>query len=192
MHKNNKKYGFTLTEVIIVLIILGALALILIPNMLRMVPDDHNIKYKKAFYTIQEIMSDIVNDPEICTGLVGADRERVLDDQFLTSCTGTNADTLRNLIFNRLSTTDAAATDDITTTNGMRWFIPSTQINAVNGAAINVSLDKKSPTDENVGANNGVFQIIINQNGKVTPGTDNGESDLLLSDPTKDEDKDKD
>ena len=43
--------AFTLTEVIVVIVMIAALAVILIPNMLNLMPDDHNIKYKKAFYS---------------------------------------------------------------------------------------------------------------------------------------------
>ena len=192
MYKNNKKYGFTLTEVIIVLVILGALALILVPNMLKMAPDDHNIKYKKAFYTVQEIMNDIVNDNTICTGMVGAagNEVQVADNQFLMSCTGVS---LWQLFYDKLSTTqtDLNAGDNITTTNGMIWAIPTTPINNVNGDSINVSLDGKDPSDltlrnsDNDRNKNGIFEIIINQSGKVTPGG-NVEQNLLLEDPTKD------
>ena len=57
-----RKAAFTLTEVIVVIVIIAALAVILIPNMLSLMPDEHNIKYKKAFYTIQEIINDIAKE----------------------------------------------------------------------------------------------------------------------------------
>ena len=117
--------GFTLTEVMVVLVILGALALILIPNFAKMMPDDHNIKYKKALYTIQEIMNDIVNDPNICTG-TDTDGNIIPNNEFLKSCRDNN---LRNAIAERLSTTEDIDTtisisdkNDIKTTNGMRWL----------------------------------------------------------------------
>ena len=58
--------GFILTEVIVVIVIIAALAIISIPNMLSLMPDDHKIKYKKAFYTIQEIVNDIASE---CQGM---------------------------------------------------------------------------------------------------------------------------
>ena len=190
--------GFTLTEVMVVLGILGALALILIPNFAKMMPDDHNIKYKKAFYTIQEIMNDIVNDPNICTG-TDTDDNIIDNNVFLKSC-GTN--NLRNAIAERLSTTEEIDTtvdisdkNDIKTTNGMRWFIPNGEFSTLFSSSgtsqkIIVSLDDNDPNDgSNAKAANpddGLFEIVINASGKVTPGTTAGEADLLLKNPNAD------
>lgn len=198
MKKHNLLKAFTLTEVIIVLVILGALALILIPNFAKMMPDTHNIQYKKAYYTIQEIMNDIVNDPSICTGMLDTDGDGVLDtavadNVFLTSCNGN----LRNVISDRLSTVqNEDYDDDIQTTNNMRWFIPNDTFSTLftGGASqtIIVSLDNNAP---NNGANavvanesNGIFGIVINANGKVTPGTTANEQNLLLDNPNRQRD----
>ena len=190
--------GFTLTEVMVVLVILGALALILIPNFAKMMPDDHNIKYKKAFYTIQEIMNDIVNDPNICTG-TDTDGNIIDNNVFLNSCGDNN---LRNAIAERLSTTtdidttgNMSGENDIKTTNGMRWFIPDGTFSSLfstsgTSQAIIVSLDDNAPNNgsnaETASADNGLFAIVINASGKVTPGTSAGEEDLLLKNPNAD------
>ena len=146
----NRKKAFTLTEVIIVLVILGALALILVPNMSRMMPDNHNIRYKKAFYTIQEIVNDIVNDPSVCQGLVNTTNiagnpsnwvNANSPDEILTMCyvlqNGGDFNRDRNFaqeVCDRLSTTAECSTANIPnidnvnsgatgvlTTNNMRW-----------------------------------------------------------------------
>ena len=137
----NYKKGFTLTEVIIVLVIIAALALILVPNIMKAMPDDHSIKYKKAFYTIQEIVSDIANDPNVCQGMFndGAGNWSVAKnpDDILNLCYKPD-NTPRNMaqeICNRLQTTSECSTSNIPninnvvnngtvailTTNGMRW-----------------------------------------------------------------------
>ena len=154
-----------------------------------MVPDDHNIKYKKAFYTIQEIMDDIVNDSTVCTGLDGYNI--VNDNVFLKSCTGT----LREQIAKRLNTTDASPSgDNIETTNGMIWYIPNVSFSlkfADEGSSetITVSFDKNKAYDNNSASvesdPNGIFKITINANGKVTPGGSLG-ANLLKKNPTED------
>lgn len=168
---NGIKKAFTLTEVITVLVIIGALALILIPNMSNMIPDEHNVKYKKAFYTVQEIVSDIINDPSVCTGEE--------DESYLKSCQGT----VRDVFFEKLNTIDTIDDEsvaDIVTTNGMRWNIPDTNFSDIEtSVSILVSLDNKVPSTPS--AANGVYEIIISVNGKVTPGGTQDESDLLLN-----------
>lgn len=175
---NGIKKAFTLTEVITVLVIIGALALILIPNMSNMIPDEHNVKYKKAFYTVQEIVSDIINDPSVCTGLdeSGNLMSDDTDNTYLKSCQGT----VRGVFLRKLNTIDDVLDEDIVTTNGMRWNIPATNFSDIEtSVSILVSLDNKVPSTPS--AANGVYEIIISVNGKVTPGGTQDESDLLLN-----------
>ena len=198
MFDNNLKLkkGFTLTEVIITLVILGALALILVPNMLKMIPDDHNIKYKKAFYTIQEIVQDMVNDPSVCTGI---DADGNPTDKVLQTCGGLD---LGIEICRRLSTIQrvtlargAAAVDfncatqahrAITpTTNNMNWNLGTERSLDVNFT------DPTAPTNYRymilvdvdgcdyqncVGtarnATNGVYRIMVDNTGRVTAPND--------------------
>ena len=137
--KKNKKAktceGFTLTEIIVVIVIIAALALILIPNMLKMMPNDHNLKYKKAFYTIQEIVADIASECQGMTPGPGGSWTITNDEtNVLSYCYDStpSAKTLENEICDRLSTTGTCpsnATDmkGILTTNGMRWNLIGTR-----------------------------------------------------------------
>ena len=152
----NRKNGFTLTEVIVVIVIIAALALILIPNMLSLMPDDHNIKYKKAFYTIQEIVNDIANE---CQGLRYKDGqwtdEGVNAENILSYCydSSGNPKNLAIEICKRLNTvngcpsdSDLTSTDSniaargILTTDGMRW-------NLFGGLRLTPNNDGTSPFD---------------------------------------------
>ena len=175
--------AFTLTEVIIVLVILGVLALILVPNIKNMMPNDHNIKYKKAFYTIQEIVNDITNDPTVCDGLNGG--TAVASNIYLSSCDG-NA---RTQIFERLNTVDENANVNITTTDGLIWYIPETTFSSLaEGGTIPLTVSLSgadaysngAAVEEN--AKNGIYKITISADGKVKPDGELGR-DLLLSNP---------
>ena len=188
----NRKTAFTLTEIIIVLVILGALALILVPNMSRMMPDDHNIKYKKAFYTIQEIVNDIVNDPSVCQGMNndGAGNwttppNEARQNNILTMCYDGNAGrNLDVLICERLSTNQncgaAGANTNILTTNGMRWNLPNRSLRDTNNAnwatpaIIYVDVDGGSAAPgNNRNSNNGVYRIFVTADGRVQAPNNN-------------------
>ena len=201
----NRKDGFTLTEVIIVLVILGALALILVPNLSNIIPDDHNIKYKKAFYTIQEIINDIVNDPQYCSGY--DDEGNDISATPLAYCLDPSQPDfpayLDDVICERLSTTQVGEcggkgivdhnNDDVRTTNGMRWRLPETSLDSNFGTAIiYVDVDGGN-NDLNAERNskNGVYRIVVNSDGRVTAPNDNdgddgkSEQSLLLDSPTE-------
>lgn len=214
---NNKKEGFTLTEVIIVIAIMAALALILIPNMLNMMPDDHNIKYKKAFFTIQEVVNDIASE---CQGATynaspaeGESNWTPLDDvdNVLNYCyklkvnddntTTYVARSLGEEICNRMNVTTDDCTEnpkDLTSTNGMHWWLPDTSLNTGfnSNATIYVSVEgipltADNTTNEETGGTNkdkGIYRILVSPTGKVsapsTPTTT--EQDYLLKNPTED------
>ncbi|MBQ3692716.1 MAG: prepilin-type N-terminal cleavage/methylation domain-containing protein [Clostridia bacterium] len=208
-------YGFTLTEVIVVIVIIAALALILIPNMLKMMPDDHNIKYKKAFYTIQEIVADIASE---CQGQQydsgsgewedAANPERVLSYCYNTSGETPSTRYLADEICDRLSTTslcnttaNANSNTNIQTTNGMNWRIPSINLTGfssnttiyvnVDGTALSSDPNFEDATNINARHEEGTFRIIISPTGKVTAPaaiTDETGNELnyLLKNPTDD------
>ena len=194
-------YAFTLTEVIIVLVILGALALVLVPNLSKMMPDDHNIKYKKAFYTIQEIVNDIVNDPNTCQGMnasvedgkvvyssMGTNRT----NNILTTCADIDGTTITDRyldkeICERLSTQsncgDTGSNTNVLTTNGMRWNLPSQNLRRVNNigftSTIYVDVDGGNDAPEKArNASKGVYRIQVKANGKViAPSTNESDED---------------
>ena len=205
----NKKSGFTLTEVIVVIVIIAALAIILIPNMLSLMPDDHNIKYKKAFYTIQEIVNDIASECqglEWNTGDGGYWDDASNPDNVLNYCYSNSTPPeilyLADEICDRLNSTSdcsSAVTSHvgkIQTTNNMYWYIPK---NALAGstdllgssATIYVNVDGKeltsavtSDSDDTL-HNNGTYKINISNTGKVTAPSE-AETNYLLKNPTED------
>ena len=169
-------FAFTLTEVIVVIVIIAALAIILIPNMLSLMPDDHNIKYKKAFYTIQEIVNDIESE---CQGLKwdtsltpNAWSDSGVDaDDVLSYCYGYGTDGnpkalyLADEICKRLSTVsdcsdinDGNKEKDIKTTDGMMWYFPSQSLASNedwSNARIYVNVDGKESIKDHIAAASG-------------------------------------
>lgn len=56
------KKGFTLAEVMVTLGILGVLAAILIPAIVKTTPDNNKIMFKKAYYTLEGAINTMIND----------------------------------------------------------------------------------------------------------------------------------
>lgn len=54
--------GFTLAEVMVVLGILGVLAAILIPAVFQTAPNNNKVMFKKAYYTLEQVVSKMIND----------------------------------------------------------------------------------------------------------------------------------
>jgi len=60
----NKK-GFTLSEVMVTMGILGILAAIIIPAVTKLTPDNNKVMFKKAYYTAEKAVSDLINDDSL-------------------------------------------------------------------------------------------------------------------------------
>lgn len=57
------KKGFTLSEVLITLVVLGVIMAITIPVLNNVRPDPDKTMYQKALYSVQGAMSSVMNDP---------------------------------------------------------------------------------------------------------------------------------
>lgn len=190
--------AFTMVEVLVVLIVLSALALILLPRMINLVPDDHAKKYKKAFYGMQQMIEDIIKDPEVCQGL----REDGFfnwvdpgdDANALTVCmrvdgTGRPLEgaSLHSLMYKRYSFINANSRSrtNFIDASGVRWNIPAVTLDETfeDNATIYVSLDAKDfPSTLATNAADGIYGITISPDGRVMPATA-VERALLSSNP---------
>lgn len=56
------KKGFTLAETMITLGILGVLAAILIPSVMKLSPDNNKVMFKKAYYTLERAVTYMINN----------------------------------------------------------------------------------------------------------------------------------
>ena len=61
-----KKFkGFTLTELMVAVAVLGILSAIVLPMLLRNNPSQNKMMMKKAYYTTSNIVSEMINDPRM-------------------------------------------------------------------------------------------------------------------------------
>lgn len=58
----NIKVGFTLAEVLIALTLLGVICAFLIPAIMGMTPSRNKIMFRKAYYTIEKTLDEILNN----------------------------------------------------------------------------------------------------------------------------------
>lgn len=63
MKRLNK--AFTLTELLVALGVIGVLCAILLPIIFNIMPNQNTIMAKRAYYTVQTVVSDLIND-EAC------------------------------------------------------------------------------------------------------------------------------
>ena len=56
------KKSFTLSEIVIALAVLGIIVAACVPIILNMSPNKNDIMIRKAYYTTEQIISDLIND----------------------------------------------------------------------------------------------------------------------------------
>ena len=59
------KKGFTLSEVMIALTVLGVLCVTVLPAIVSTMPSQKKIMIKRAYYTTANLVSDLINDPDL-------------------------------------------------------------------------------------------------------------------------------
>lgn len=64
--RNMKKiYGFTLSELMIALTVLGILCATVLPAIVKTMPNQNKIMMKRAYYMTTTIVEDMINDPQL-------------------------------------------------------------------------------------------------------------------------------
>lgn len=56
------KKGFTLSELMVAMAVLGVLCAVVLPMVMNNNPNQNKMMIKKAYYTVSEIVSDLIND----------------------------------------------------------------------------------------------------------------------------------
>lgn len=162
-----KRLGFTLSEVIIALGIIGILAAITSPLTSGIMPDRSKILVLRAYKTLSNINEELVNDPGLymsdgsCIGLACTQRP-VKPPYNKDQYTGSNK--YINLLKEKFNDSEWAGTTSIITKDGITWTVESRQsvIVDINSKGKNCSYDKTKCTNPDR------FKFSIDDRGRVT------------------------
>lgn len=151
------KKGFTLSEVMITIGLVGVLAAILIPATTKITPSNNKVMLRKANYTLQKIISTMINDDtNYPTDQTGTTTDTAVTVErgfnYVTIPTGSNVPAGNNKFcylftqgLNLLSTVNCAvgSTWAFTTTDGILWTIYTTgfNLNATDFSSTLVTVD---------------------------------------------------
>ncbi|OGI17205.1 MAG: hypothetical protein A2287_09900 [Candidatus Melainabacteria bacterium RIFOXYA12_FULL_32_12] len=151
------KKAFTLTEMLIVITIIGVLAAITTPILLDVFDEQDEKLYESAFKTVESVVSDLISD----ISLYPAGNFYNADAAYF--CTN-----FSNKV-NTVGTVDCTGSTvpgdpNFTTSNGMRWYGVR---NVLSGnATIHVDIDGEGQGDDADASD--ILEIIITPTGKVT------------------------
>lgn len=133
--KFSKKKGFTLTEVMVAVTILGVLATVLYSLAHKVAPSNNKVLFKKAYYDLSEAVAQMINDEslypssEVNTG-VGSTPRNFNYTQLSTTPTYYTSNKFCYLLSERLNTIsvncqayNSTSVGNFTTSDGMYWQI---------------------------------------------------------------------
>lgn len=114
------KNGFTLTETLISLVVIGIIAAILLPVLNSIRPDNGRVLYKKALYTMQNAISTAINDN---TG-VASNAQAFWADSTVQPGDFCNmiSDTLNVVGTVSCGSVGSSSSPNFITSNGARWW----------------------------------------------------------------------
>lgn len=188
--------GFTLSEVMVALAVIGVLVAVVTPAIMKTKPNKNKMMVKKTFYSVEQIVSSLINDaklyPDYTDGCDDGDATTVcyygFDDTTATSYEGTSYsgdDKFRGLFKAKLNVSRTDSDNDYIfyTNDGVKWDLSDTKgwsqgdANDLKPIKIDVNGDEAPNCrqhDTGCSANNfDQYVINIHTNGKL--GIDNDE-----------------
>lgn len=134
------KFGFTMSEVMVTLVMLGIIGAILIPMISEAKPDRKKVMFKKAYYSAEKVINELANDSELypdstTVGVIGFGNT----DAVTVAGTSYSGNTkFCNLFAQSVNLSSAVncttqtitsgssnpGTGSFTTSDGVTWYIP--------------------------------------------------------------------
>jgi prepilin-type N-terminal cleavage/methylation domain-containing protein len=157
----NLKKAFTLTELMIALGVIAILCAILLPIIFSMLPNQNTIMAKRAYFTVQTIVSDMINDdacyPDKTSSVnnakigfddaAGSANCTQWDETHIDDSTMSQAATKFKTIFKDKLGIDATE-NSFTTSDGMYWVFADENFSSsdTSGGSINLLVDVNGKT----------------------------------------------
>ena len=172
----NKK-GFTLVEAIVVIVVLAFIGALLTPAIMKAIPNTYFNMFKKAYSTLTQISSELVNDPVMypdgdlsATPCPDPSITCPCDPQDFIGCFIAKVNTVSGDEGNGQFTTD----DGIFWTVENMWNVNNACNDYNNVARTRINASARNITVDLNGADNGpnecgqdIFQLSVCRNGKV-------------------------
>lgn len=160
--------AFTLTELLVALGVVAILCAVLLPVIFNLMPNQNTIMAKRAYYTIQTVVSDLIND-EACypdrTSAINNPRVGFDDPAGYPNCTKWGdahlndssmtqaAEKFKELFIDKLGATKTDGNNKFTTNDSMEWSFTSAAFNSSNdeGGTILLTVDVNGKDKPNCG-----------------------------------------
>lgn len=156
MKKYNK--AFTLTELLVALGVVAFLCSVLLPVIFNMMPNQNTIMAKRAYFTVQTVIADLINDeacyPDKTTASISSAKRIGFDDaEGSPNCTGwtdidvedTSAKATEKFIKlygNKVNVEDAEEGTPFATSDSIQWvFSDSSWTHTDEGGSIKLTVD---------------------------------------------------
>lgn len=190
MKKNN---AFTLTELLVALGVISILCAVLLPVIFNLMPNQNTVMAKRAYYAIQTIVSDLINDEacypdrtnDVTNKRVGFDdgfgSPNCLQWSGNTSTEGDQTTKFITLFTDRINATkeDPADTTSMiySTTDGIRWAFKDSTLSPTattpSGGKIDLYVDVNGNNSPNCGGK-GYAYLELGGDDSACTNRDNG------------------
>ena len=166
MKRFNK--AFTLTELLVALGVIAILCSILLPVIFNMMPNQNTIMAKRAYYTVQTVVSDLINDeacyPDKTSASIASEKRIGFDDAVgspncadwtttdVADGTAKATEKFIKLFGKKLNVENATVSNVFSTGDSMQWYFDG------NGFASHALADE-----------GGSIKLIVDVNGDSAP-----------------------
>lgn len=180
-----KKKGFTLSEVMIAMTVLGVIAAILVPVVMKAMPQNNKVLFRKAYSTIEKSVSSMISDetnyPSDLTIVPTPPGTTSYSRGFNNTTATTNtsnkfcyflADQLNLNGAATLIGTGATGNSTFTTTDGIAWTIYTPVSDTTNNTSQTLANVSTTAVQFPIGAtaaNSYLTKIIVDVNGATKP-----------------------
>ena len=191
--KVNKINAFTIGETMVVMLIIGALAIILLSSATKTMPDKNKMYFKKAYSVAERTIGELVNDEflypydRMKVGFINTNKVRIpgtsLDVEGKAKLCALFMSKMNTIGGFPVSIDEDSASEMCTfdTTDGVRWVIPEITNTTTFPATIVVDVNGEEEPNSHDGDNQDQFNIRFTSDGKVYVDKDSKEAEFLKS-----------